>query len=47
MHVCWDFDASSAQILRVIHWTSIEIVVQVHYYFVTILKHKSNAQLLI
>ena len=32
MHVRWDFDASSAQTQRWVHWTSIKIEAQVHYF---------------
>ena len=46
MHVRWDFDASSAQTRRVIALDKHQIEVQVHY-FVTILEHKVNTQLLI
>ena len=39
----WDFDASSAQIEGWVHWTSIKIEAQVHY-FVTILEHRVSTQ---
>ena len=42
----WDFDASSAQIWRVSALGKHQIEAKVHY-FVTILKHKVNTQLLI
>ena len=45
IHTRWDFDASGAP-EGWVHWTSIKIEAQVHY-FVTILKHKENKQLLI
>ena len=46
MHARWDFDASSAQTEGWVHWTSIKTETQVHY-FVYILEHKVNTQLLI
>ena len=47
MHERWDFDASSPHEPEGwVHWTSIKIEAQVHY-FVTILDHEVNTQLLI
>ena len=46
MHVHWDFDASNAQTRRVSALAKHQIEAKVHY-FVTILKHKVNTQLLI
>ena len=46
MHARWDFDASSDEPEGWVHWTSIKIEAQVHY-FVWILEHKVNMQLLI
>ena len=46
MHACWDFDESSARTQRVSALDKYKIEAQVHY-FVTILEHKVNTQLLI
>ena len=47
MHARWDFDASEVHKFEgLVHLTSIKIEAQVHY-FVYILKHKVNTQLLI
>ena len=46
MHARWDFDASSARTRRVSALDKHQIEAQVHY-FVWILEHKVNTQLLI